>query len=392
MTRKKPSPPTPSAGYSETAKVALRATTARVREMHEAISKTSFEVLTRIPGISGPAKAIQGAHDAIAGGVYSAIHLAGGSLLDFAGAIEKRQPASTPSASPPGRLASNLRSAINGAFGDHLAGMGSVLAIDMGIYRQGIAIPLNRDALARIWPDSSRQRVCLFIHGLVCNENCWSADDKGVDMPRQIEQDTEYTALTLRYNTGRPIAENGLQLALLLDELLAAWPHPLKELLLIGHSMGGLLARSATEQSRDSAMAWPARTRMIICLGSPQLGSPVERLGHLTTTALAVSRITRPLAKLAANRSQGIQDLRHGPGRHDADTSEIAWRFIGGSLSEDPDNPLGTILGDGLVTPDSATAHALQGDVASVRLGGIGHMQLLTAPRVYAQILSWLPV
>ena len=240
----------------------------------------------------------------------------------------------------------------------------------------------------RLWMGADHlppgRRVLLLIHGFGCNRGAWW-------WLRSRLENGGYAVATL--NLEPPYIEIDHYVAAVAARIEAACIESgVDRVTLVGHSMGGLLARSATEQSRDSAMAWPAKTRMIICLGSPQLGSPVERLGHLTTTALAVSRITRPLAKLAANRSQGIQDLRHGPGRHDADTSEIAWRFIGGSLSEDPDNPLGTILGDGLVTPDSATAHALQGDVASVRLGGIGHMQLLTAPRVYAQILSWLPV
>ena len=129
---------------------------------------------------------------------------------------------------------------------------------------------------------------------------------------------------------------------------------------------------------------------MVICLGSPNLGSPVERLGQLTTQALRMTRITEPLAKIAAQRSQGIQDLRHGPGHHRSGTPDIAWRFIGGSLTEDPDNPLGKILGDGLVTPGSATAHELEGNVQSIRLGAVNHMGLLNDPRVYTQILAWL--
>ena len=389
--KKAPPPLTPPSktGYSATAKVALQETTARVQEMHDAIAATSFGVLNRIPVIGGTAQLIQQAHDAIAGGVYSAIHHAGGGLLDVADSLEKRNGATEQSNQPPGRLASNLRSAINGAFGDHLAESNSVLAIPMGLYRHDQLLPLTHEALMAAWPEN-KQRLCIFIHGLVCNEHCWEAGPETIEMPRQIEVDTGYTALTLRYNSGLPIVENGLQLALWLEELLVAWPYPLQELIIIGHSMGGLLARSAFEQSKTADFNWPALTRMVICLGSPNLGSPVERLGQLTTQALRMTRITEPLAKIAAQRSQGIQDLRHGPGHHRSGTPDIAWRFIGGSLTEDPENPLGKILGDGLVTPGSATAHELEGNVQSIRLGAVNHMGLLNDPRVYAQILAWL--
>ncbi|MBP8169737.1 MAG: alpha/beta hydrolase [Azonexus sp.] len=389
--KKAPPPltPPPKTGYSATAKVALQETTARVQEMHDAIAATSFGVLNRIPVIGGTAQLIQQAHNAIAGGVYSAIHKTGGGLLDVADSLEKQGGAMDQGKQPPGRLASNLRSAINGAFGDHLAESNSVLAIPMGLYRHDQLLPLTHEALSAAWPES-KQRLCIFIHGLVCNEHCWEAGPETLEIPRQIEVDTGYTALTLRYNSGLPIVENGLQLALWLEELLVAWPYPLQELIIIGHSMGGLLARSAFEQSKTADFNWPALTRMVICLGSPNLGSPVERLGQLTTQALRMTRITEPLAKIAAQRSQGIQDLRHGPGHHRSGTPDIAWRFIGGSLTEDPDNPLGKILGDGLVTPGSATAHELEGNVQSIRLGAVNHMGLLNDPRVYTQILAWL--
>lgn len=396
MPSKKTPPPATApetTGYSATAKVALQETAARVKEMHGAIAATSFAVLYKIPVINGPAQFVQQAHDAISGGVYSAIHKAGGGLLDVADAIEKQQAASTspnPSETqPPSRLASNLRSAINGAFGDHLAESNSVLAIQMGLYRESLPVPLSGDALLAAWPESS-PKICIFLHGLVCNEHSWEAGPEGINMPQRLEVDSGYTSLLLRYNSGRPIVENGLQLAVLLEELLSVWPHPIDELVLIGHSMGGLLTRSAFEQSKTAEFTWPALTRMVICLGSPNLGSAVERFGHLTTTALRLSRITEPLARIGAQRSQGIQDLRYGPGRHTQGTPAIAWRFIGGSLTDDPDNPLGEIIGDGLVTPGSATAHELEGDVQSIRLGALGHMALQTDPRGYSQILGWL--
>ncbi|HSG24273.1 MAG TPA: hypothetical protein VLA64_15100, partial [Azonexus sp.] len=126
--KKTPSPltPPPQTGYSATAKEALQETTARVQEMHDAIAATSFGILNKIPVIGGPAQLIQQAHDAIAGGVYAAIHQAGGGLLDVADSIEKQGSAIERDSQPPGRLASNLRSAINGAFGDHLAETNSV--------------------------------------------------------------------------------------------------------------------------------------------------------------------------------------------------------------------------------------------------------------------------
>lgn len=387
--RKAPSPESPpTAGYSATAKTALQEGASRVQEMHEAIAGKTFGVLKNIPVVSGPAQLAQQIHDAMVAGVYGAVRVGGGSFLDMAATLEKQGGAGVP-ADPPGRLASGVRSALNAAFGDHFADSNSVLAIAMGLYVGGQPVPVEREALALAYPAGGK-RLCLFIHGLGCDEHCWDAGEGGLAMPGQLTADTGHTALMLRYNTGLPIVENGARLAVLLTELVAAWPQAIDQLLIIGHSMGGLVARSACAQATEAGLSWVERTRMVVCLGSPHLGAALEKLGEMTTLALRLSSITEPLARIAARRSQGIQDLRHGLGAHAAADNAIAWRFVGGSLAEDPTNPLGDVIGDGLVTLGSATAHELTGDVQSIRLGGVSHMGLLNDARVYRQIVAWL--
>ncbi len=53
------------------------------------------------------------------------------------------------------------------------------------------------------------------------------------------------TPVYLRYNTGLPVGRNGADLAWLLDDLVAAWPVPVRSIALVGHSMGGLVVRAA---------------------------------------------------------------------------------------------------------------------------------------------------
>lgn len=380
----------PETGYSDAAKVAVQETNARVQEMHRAIAAQSFNVLTRIPLIAGPASVVRTVHDAIAGGVYAAIHHGSGGVLGTAAIVERNLPESVDD-QPPGRLASGVRSALNAAFGDHLAQAGNVLAIAMGIYRDGIMLPLDRSVLAAAFPAPGK-RLCVFIHGLAFDEHCWQPASAGeIDFASAVRADFGYTPLHLRYNTGLPIADNGARLAILLEELLAAWPEPVEELLLIGHSMGGLIARAACETGAAGDLHWPQVTTMLVCLGSPHLGSPVERLGQAVTVALDKHAITAPLGKIATARSQGVKDLRHGPGASTATPHAIALRFIGGTLTDDVDHPLAEWFGDGLVTMGSATDHPVTGDVKSARIGGIAHMALTTEPRVYAQIKDWLP-
>lgn len=391
MSKQKPST-APSAGYSDAAKTAVQETTLRVQEMHRAIADQSFDALSKIPLISAPAQLVQGAHDAIAAGVYAAIHLGAGGLLGAASMLEKHTTEFTEE-KPPGRLASGLRSALNGAFGDHLAASNNLLAIKMALHVDGAPIPLDTAALTAAYPKAGK-RLCLFVHGLSCDEHGWfpgkNASGSERDFGHELQREFAYTPLYLRYNTGLPITDNGAQLAAFLDDLLAAWPQSVSELVIIGHSMGGLIALAACALAETETMNWPRATRMLICLGSPHLGSPLEQLGHLANSALNLSKITAPLGKIADARSQGIKDLRHGPGAPRTAQHAIAFRFLGGSLSEDIDHPFSEFFGDGLVTPGSATAHHIEGDVQSARLGNIGHMGLLTDARVYGQIRAWL--
>lgn len=381
--------PPPATGYSDAAKAAVQETNTRVKEMHKAIADQSFDILARIPLVAGPAALVRTAHDAIAGSVYAAIHHGSGSLLGAASMVERNLPEGTGD-EPPSQIARSVRSALNAAFGDHLAQTGNVLAIAMGIYHHGIPMAIERGALAAAFPAAGR-RLCVFIHGLAFDEHCWQpAAAQEIDFARELHAEFGYASLYLRYNTGLPITDNGIGLAALLEELVAAWPETVDDLLLIGHSMGGLVAREACELAARDDLHWPQVTSMLICLGSPHLGSPVERLGHAVNTALDRHKITAPLGKIATKRSQGVKDLRHGPGASPLTPHAIALRFIGGTLTDDVDHPLAGWFGDGLVTMGSATDHPVTGDVKSARIGGIAHMALVTEPRVFAQIRYWL--
>ena len=391
-------------GYSPALKTGLQETTTRVQEMHQAIAGLSFQMLGWIPGLAGPTRIVQDAHDAIARGVYTAIRHGIGGALTVADLLEPHAVAAIKTAAstePPSRLAVGLHSALNAAVGDHLRDSANPLAITMGFYADGHRIVLTSAGLSAHLPQPS-DRLCLFVHGLGCDEHHWqrtaaTADDApSRDYGQQLQADLGYTPLYLRYNTGLRVAENGQDLARQLENLLNAYPQPVRELVIIGHSMGGLVARSAAQYAADQGLAWLPLTRMIVCLGSPHQGAPLEKLGQRIAKTLHRSPITAPLGKIAAARSAGIKNLRYGlqrvaePDPHPPALPGVALRFIGASLAKDPDHRLGYFLGDGLVTLDSATAPNLPGDVATVRLGGLHHMALLNDPRVYQQIRHWL--
>lgn len=309
-------------------------------------------------------------------------------------------------------------SATNGVFGDFLARSGNGLATTFGFRdRQGCLLSLTRAALAAELPDASGD-IAVFLHGLCCDEHIWStyADENGGDTyASKLQREHRYTPVFLRYNSGRHISENGEDFAAALETLLANWPVKVRRVALIGHSMGGLIARSAAHQALEQGLQWPEKITHLVCLGSPHHGAPLERFGHLATSLLGMLDITRPLATAINARSAGIKDLRHGSLRHDDwrdhdqdlighDTRLPVLRlpktrlhFIGAMLGDGPLHPRTRWIGDGLVLHDSASGHHLNEtlkvpfiDGDGLMLPSLHHLRLVNHPDVYTQLSRWL--
>jgi pimeloyl-ACP methyl ester carboxylesterase len=396
-----------AAGYAPAVNAGVQATVQTVQDMHHAIADKTFDGLLRVPGLSVPTRIVQGVHDAVTQGVYAAVRQGSGALMSLAGAAEQL---ATDATIPPQGRELAVRSALNGVFGDALAQAGSSLAVRMGFHQDGSPLPLTAQALARL-----RARVCVFIHGLACDEQSWrrpSAAWQGTAWEHALapgeavhygallaKESQDISCLYLRYNTGLPIADNARDLLLQLEQLVSVAPPRLRELVLIGHSMGGLVARGACELAALEGQAWLHCARLVVCLGTPHQGAMLEQLGNLTSLALGANEVTRPLARVANARSRGIKDLRHGlrakgSRKTPAPPPRLALRLIAARLGDESDSVMGSLigkaLGDGLVLPASASDDGLVGDVQRIELAGLGHMALLNHPRVYGHMRQWL--
>ena len=125
-------------------------------------------------------------------------------------------------------------------------------------------------------------RLAVFLHGLAETEKSWLRQaSRSEPYGRRLQAEFGYTPVYIRYNTGRHVSDNGHDLAGLLDDLTAAWPHEIQEILLVGHSMGGLVIRSACHYGAEASAPWVARTRHVFYLGSPHLGAPLARAAGL---------------------------------------------------------------------------------------------------------------
>lgn len=202
-----------------------------------------------------------------------------------------------------------MLAALNGVLGDHLAETGNPLAIPMALRQGGQPLVLERAALAAALPKAGGKLLVL-VHGLCMNDLQWLRH--GHDHGAALARDLGMVPLYLHYNSGRHISTNGHEFAQLLERLLQQWPVPVQDLVLIGHSMGGLLCRSACRSAALAGMHWPDRLRAMVCLGTPHHGSPLERAGSGVDSLLELSPYTAPFGRIGRIRSAGIQDLRHG--------------------------------------------------------------------------------
>ena len=306
--------------------------------------------------------------------------------------------------------------ALNGVLGDHLAATGNPLATTMALRSEGRTLVLENAALKSSLPNAG-PRLVVLVHGLCMNDLQWRRE--GHDHGAALVRECGYNAVYLHYNSGLHVSTNGAELARQLQLLLDAWPHPLERVVLLGHSMGGLLARSALHQGAAAGQPWASRIDDLVCLGTPHHGAPLERAGNWLDILLGATPYAAPFARLGKLRSAGITDLRHG-NLLDADWAG-ADRFARGADPRQPvPLPAGTrchalaaslgaeagdvksrfvgslerrFVGDGLVPLDSAlgrhkeAARTLDFPAQQQWVGQqMNHLDLLSRPEVFAQL------
>lgn len=293
--------------------------------------------------------------------------------------------------SSPGPKRDALLAVLNGVVGDHLADTGSPLAIPMTLHRIG---------------GPATSKLVVLVHGSSMHAGQWTR--RGHDHGAALARDFGVTPVYVQYNTGRHISTNGRELAEKLEQLVQDWPVAVEEVNLIGHSMGGLVARSACHFAHKDGFSWRAKLRRLVCLGAPHQGAPLERGGSVLHALLEVTRYSAPLARLARVRSAGVTDLRYGSvldedwqgrqrfalgprSRHKLSLPRgVECYAIAGTTAQAGRKRL---PGDGLVPVDSALGRHKQPERAvafpeSHRfiVLGTGHLDLLASSEVYEHL------
>jgi pimeloyl-ACP methyl ester carboxylesterase len=282
----------------------------------------------------------------------------------------------------------------------------------MAVRVKGEDVAATREELGRAFPAATGD-VVVFLHGLCETESAWRLARLGCEpYGERLSRELGMTAVDLRYNSGLRISENGRRLSELMASLVDTWPARIRRLVLVGHSMGGLIIRAACHHATLGRASWTARLADCVYLGSPHDGATLERSTNSVAWALGSLPETRALAGALRWRSVGIKDLRHGViceddwRDRDPDARErferTAIPLLGGvrhhavaaTLGEKSRGASARVLGDLLVPFASATGagrRPLGFERARVRhIPNCDHIGLLCHPDVSDQLVDWL--
>lgn len=314
-----------------------------------------------------------------------------------------------------------LLATLNGMVGDYLLKKNSRFALPMVFTDQHQTLSDQAEILKQQLPQAT-DRIVLCVHGWCMADRGWNR--KGHDHGQQLIS-AGYTPLYLRYNTGNHISLNGEEFAFRLEKLLQTWPLEVKELVIIGHSMGGLVTRSACHYADVNQLNWLASLRTFITLGTPHNGAPLARFASWFDDQVLVTPQLKFLQKVGEIRSSGTKDLSLGFVQHQdwlqhdskSEPGKNTDQAQGGPLfHQRPRLPSGVEsyavatclgknlqdennrrLGDGLVPVNSALGESKTGYMALNYLeshkwigASINHLDLLSDPQVSAKVKQWV--
>lgn len=369
-------------GASRLAVEATQGVAALVEAMHGALGGGGPLTRTVIGGVRGTAGLVGAGVD----GALSMLE----PLLGTSGESEDREA---------------LLAVVNGVLGDYLEETGNPLAVPLQLTLGGRVLPLTQPDMAKAALSRASGHIVVMVHGSCMTEHQWirAGHDHGLGLVR----DGRRTRVGVRYNSGLHISTNGERLSQALEALVRLWPAPVQTISIIGHSMGGLVARAACWAAEQEGHTWRSRLRALVTLGTPHHGAPLERAGNWVDSVLGASRFSAPLARLGKIRSAGVTDLRYGNVVRADWEGRDRFERVGdqrtrvalpeGVACYAVAGKVGRLGGDGLVPVDSALG--VHGEVDLGFGGGEGgtlvvdecrHLDLLDRPEVYRWIRGWL--
>jgi len=407
---------------------AIEKTTDLVQETHEAATRKPLALMSLLEPVGKAARAVEAPHALIAKLVYDRIRATNRTVQAVSDEVVALVRTVLPDDLALGHDTSlgravnewtdRAESALNAVAGDFLEARDNGLSIKLRLRHDGRDLDLTRKVLAARLP-AATGKICLFVHGLGCSDSIWREQHaetrEEVSFGRLLAEQHGYTPLYVRYNTGLHISQNGRSLALLVSELTRNYPVEVEQIALVGHSMGGLVVRSAAHYGKALDQPWVQRLSHVLCIGSPHFGAPLERASNAIASVLSLFDVagTQVPAKLINARSAGIKDLRFGSvldedwldGNPDAfftDTSkhapfvdDVSYGYIAARYRATSTGAMGELLGDLLVQlPSASGKHRDETRHLPFHMGhvleGVNHVALTNHPAVYTQLERFL--
>jgi pimeloyl-ACP methyl ester carboxylesterase len=305
-----------------------------------------------------------------------------------------------------------VRSVLNGIIGDYLEKKENPLQITMQFRHQEKTLLLNTKSLKNTYPVING-KILLMVHGSCMSDIQWTQKERNHSEALALE--LHKTPIYLLYNSGLHISLNGQNFNDLLEELVLDWAVPVEEIIIVAHSMGGLVTRSALYYGEQQGKEWTKHLKKIVFLGTPHHGASLERAGNYLDVILEAIPYTKPFARLGKIRSAGVTDLRYGNLIHEdwqdndrfklkADQrqfiplpKEIACYSIAACSSKETNTISAKLIGDKLVSIDSALGQhkdpskSLEFEKKNTWIAYEStHTDLLYNPKIYAKIKDWL--
>jgi pimeloyl-ACP methyl ester carboxylesterase len=305
-----------------------------------------------------------------------------------------------------------ISAVLNGVIGDYLEKTKNPLEINMQFRHQGKAIALDIASLEKTQP-TPNGKILLMIHGSCMNDIQWTRKEHnhGTALAKEFNK----TPIYLHYNSGLHISTNGKSFTELLEKLVSNWPVPVEELVIIAHSMGGLVSRSAFHYGQQQQNSWTKHLKKIIFLGTPHHGAPMEQAGNYVDVILEAAPYAKPFARLGKIRSAGVTDLRYGnlldedwensdrfkmngdQRQNIALPKQVECYAIAGVIGKAIKSKTRQLLGDNMVGVKSAlgqhrdSTKNLNFKKANTWIASeSNHIDLLSNPKVYNKIKTWM--
>ena len=358
------------------------------------VRDTHLALVDRVHGLLdrplGPAAAIPGsAHRRLAASTYAGVGVALRAAGSGLSAVARRRPGRPLESGPRSRL---VRSIASGLIGDRLERERPRLAVRMAVRAEGADVATTPAALAAAFPAASG-RVVAFLHGWCENDDSWQRHRlrRGTTYGEELAAQG-WTPVFLRANTGLSVRRNGTELAALLEQLVGSWPVPVERIALVGHSMGGLVIRTAG--AVQPCGRWSELVSDVVTLGTPHLGAPLAGGVQQGSGWLGMLPELAAFGRVLDQRAESVADLVCGVDEDCPSLPHVRYRLVSATLAASPTHPVSGLLGDVLVRQPSAYGRDRRGrdlfpgaEVLHIRGG---HFDLLNHDEVSRALLRWL--